>query len=336
MDQVRIGFIGVGGIAEYHLESLQKVEHAVVTAVQDINTERARQIAAKYGAAAYDTSEQLLDSGNVDAVFICTPPFARNRVEQEAARRGIHLLSEKPVALDLEEALANARVIREAGIINSSGYCLRYLDNVQQAKAYLKNKEINMVLGYRIGGIPPAPWWVKMELSGGQLVEQSTHQVDMIRYLAGEFAEVHAFHEQRQIHKQYPDATVYDVGVFAFKLDNGAAGNFSNTVASDHFGRADVEIFGKDFYMQLDGNGTLLRIVDNDQDITVKSRMDFYLEQNRSFVEAVRTKRQELVLCSYADAVATLAVTLAVNESAAQSQTVSVPHVQDERGAVSC
>jgi predicted dehydrogenase len=327
VDKVRIGFIGVGGIAEYHLDSLQKVEHAVITAVYDINAERTQEMAAKYGATAYETSEKLLDSGQVDALFICSPPFARNGIEQEAAKRGIHLLSEKPVTLNLEEAKANARAIREAGIINSSGYCLRYLDNVQQAKKYLEGKEIDMVLGYRIGGMPPAAWWRKMELSGGQLVEQSTHQVDMIRYLAGEFAEVHAFHEQRQIHKEYPESTVYDVGVFSFTMQSGAAGNFSNTSLSQHFGRADVEFFGKDFYLQMDGNGTVMKIIDNEQNITIKSKMDFYLEQNRSFVEAVRTNRQDLVLCSYDEAVATLAVTLAVNESADQRKTVSVPNV---------
>ncbi|WP_409342987.1 Gfo/Idh/MocA family protein [Paenibacillus sp. MBLB4367] len=325
MEKVRVGFIGVGGIAEYHLNTLKKVEQAVITAVHDINAERAQQIATTYGATAYETAEQLLDSGQIDALYICTPPFARNGIEQEAAKRGIHLLSEKPVTLNLEEAKANARVIREAGIINSSGYCLRYLDNVQHAKKYLAGKEIDMVLGYRIGGMPPVAWWRKMELSGGQLVEQSTHQVDLIRYLAGDFAEVHAIHEQRQIQKLHPEATVYDVGVFSFKMQSGAAGNFSNTSLANHFGRADVEFFGRDFYMQLDGNGTTLRIIDDEQNITIKSKMDFYLEQNRAFVEAVRTKRQDLVLCSYDEAVATLEVTLAVNESAAQHRSVSIP-----------
>lgn len=324
MDKVRLGFIGVGGIAEYHLSTLQKVEQAVITAVYDINADRAQKIATAYGAVAYETSERLLDSGVVDAVYICTPPFARDDIEIEVAKRGISLLSEKPVTLSLEEAKRKSAAIREAGIINSSGYCLRYLDTVQQAKQYLEGKDIDMVLGYRIGGMPGVAWWRKMELSGGQLVEQSTHQVDLIRYLAGDFKDVHAIHVQRHIHQLHPEATVYDVGVFSFTLQSGAAGNFSNTSLSRHYGRADVELFGRDFYIALEGNGTKLRIIDDEQDVTIESSLDFYLEQNRTFIEAVRTKRQDLILCDYDEAVATLAVTLAVNESAAERCTVSV------------
>lgn len=324
MEQVRIGFIGVGGMAEHHMKTLQKVENALITAVYDINRARAQQIAEAYGATAYESGEQLLDSGAVDAVYVCTPPFARDGLEAGAARRGIHLLSEKPVGLNMDEVRTTAAAIKESGIINSSGYCLRYLDTVQQAKRYLEDKQIGMVLGYRIGGMPEPAWWRKMELSGGQLVEQSTHQVDLIRYVVGEFASIHAIHEQRNIQNLHPEADVYDVGVLSFTMRSGAAGNFCNTSLSRHFGRADVEVFGHDFYLALNGNGTTLRIIDDEQDITVKSKADFYLEQDRAFVEAVRTGRQELVLCDYDEAAATLEVTLAANEAAKAGRTVSL------------
>ncbi|WP_167859092.1 Gfo/Idh/MocA family protein [Paenibacillus cymbidii] len=322
MEQVRVGIIGVGGMAEHHMKTLRQVERAQITAVCDINRERARHIAATYETTAFESAEELLDSGAVDAVYVCTPPFARNGIEAGVARRGIHLLSEKPVGLNMDEVRATAAAIKQAGIINSSGYCLRYLDTVQKAKAYLVDKQIGMVLGYRIGGLPGAEWWRKMELSGGQLVEMSTHQVDQIRYVAGEFASIHAIHEQRNIRNQYPEADVYDVGVLSFTLQSGAAGNFCNTSLSRHFGRADVEVFGHDFYLALNGNGTTLRIVDDEQDITVKSKYDFYLEQSRAFVEAVRTGNQQLILCDYNEAVSTLEVTLAANEAAKTGKTV--------------
>lgn len=323
MKKVRIGFIGVGGMAEHHMRTLRKLEEAEITAVYDIDTARAQQIAKTYGAVSYPSFERLIDSGQVDALFICTPPFAREGMEETAARKGIHLLVEKPVGLDAGEARRKERIIRESGIIHSSGYCLRYLDTVQKAKRYLAGKQIDMVLAYRIGGLPGAGWWRMMEKSGGQLVEQSTHQVDLVRYVAGEFKEVRAEYEQRCIRRIYPEATAYDVGIVSFALRSGALGTISNTCLSRHFGRGDVEFFGHDFYVSI--SGKTLRIIDDEQNVTESSDIDFYLEQDRAFVEAVRTGRQELVLGDYSEAVATLEVTLAANDSAAERRTVCLP-----------
>ncbi|CAG7641453.1 scyllo-inositol 2-dehydrogenase (NAD(+)) [Paenibacillus solanacearum] len=321
MNKVRIGFIGAGGMAEHHMKTLQKLEHAKLAAVHDVSSERARQIGKQYQMQVYDSSEQLLQSGMVDAVFICTPPFARDGIEESVARRGIHLLSEKPVGLDLEAARSKSRIIKESGIIHSSGYCLRYLESVQKAKAYLADKTVDMVLAYRIGSLPPTPWFRQMDKSGGQLVEQSTHQVDLIRYLAGEFREVHARYEQRAIRKEYPDATIPDVGIISFSLQSGAVGSFSTACMSKKFGRGDVELIGSDFYVAI--KGATLRIVDNSQELEEKLGAAYTLEQDKAFIEAVRTGRQERVLCGYDEAVATLEVTLAANESASTGRTLT-------------
>ncbi|CAG7656876.1 Gfo/Idh/MocA family protein [Paenibacillus allorhizosphaerae] len=321
MNKVRIGFIGAGGMAEHHIKTLQKLEQAELTAVHDANPDRAKQIGEQYRLQVYDSAEHLLHSGTIDAVFICTPPFARDGIEESAARKGIHLLSEKPVGLDLEAARSKSRMIKESGIIHSSGYCLRYLESVQKAKAYLTGKSVDMVLAYRIGSLPPTPWFRQMDKSGGQLVEQSTHQVDLIRYLVGEFREVHARYEQRNILKEYPDATIPDVGIISFSLQSGAVGSFSTACMSKKFGRGDVELIGSDFYVAI--RGASLRIVDNNQELDEKLSAEYSLEQNRAFIEAVRTGRQELVLCGYDEAVATLEVTLAANESANTGRTIT-------------
>lgn len=317
---VRIGFIGVGGMAEHHIKTLQKVENASIAAVFDINRTRSEEVAKTYGAVSYASAEQLLEAGQVDALFVCTPPFARTGIEEAAARRGIHLLVEKPVGLQMDDVRRKEQAIRESGIIHSSGYCLRYLDIVAKAKTYLAGKQIDMVMAYRFGGMPGVKWWRMMEQSGGQLVEQSTHQLDLIRYLAGEFREVHAIHEQRYIHNIDPEATAYDVGTVSFVLQSGAIGNITSTCLAKYVGRGATEFFGHDFYLSIDG--TTLRIVDDHQDVTETSAVDFYYEQDRTFVEAIRTGQQHLVLGDYFEAATTLAVSLAANESAATRRPV--------------
>ncbi|MBP1996034.1 Gfo/Idh/MocA family protein [Paenibacillus eucommiae] len=319
---VRIGFIGVGGIAEHHINTLKKVEHAQITAVFDINQTRSKEVAETYGAKSYESTEQLIDSGEIDALFICTPPFSRSGIEEAAARKGIHLLSEKPVGLHMEEVKIKEQIIRESGIIHSSGYCLRYQDIVAKAKAYLADKQIDLVLSYRLGDMPGVRWWRMMEQSGGQLVEQSTHQLDLIRYLAGEFKEVHAIHEQRSIQKIDPEATAYDVGTVSFVLESGAIGNITSSCLAKYVGRGGVEFYGQDFFLSIDG--MTLRIKDDNQDLTEVSEVDFYYEQDKAFVEAVRTNQPSLVLCDYSDAAVTLAVTLAANESAAAGKSITL------------
>lgn len=315
---VRVGFIGVGGIAEHHILTLQKVEHAQLTAVYDIDQIRAGQMAEVYGAKSYESIDHFITSGEVDAVFICSPPFARAGIEEAVAQQGLHLLSEKPIGLHMDEVYEKERIIRESGVINASGYCLRYLDIVSQAKEYLAHKQIDLVLAYRLGDLPGAKWWTILEKSGGQLVEQSTHQLDLIRYLAGEFKEVSATHEQRYIHRIDPGATAYDVGTVSFVLESGAIGNITSSSLAKYVGRSAVEFYGHDFFLSIDG--VTLRIVDDNQDVTITSKVDFYYEQNKAFIEAVRTKQQQLILCDYSDAAVTLAVTLAANESAASGK----------------
>lgn len=323
MNKVRIGFIGVGGMAEGHMNALERIEGAEITAVFDINEARARQIAQEHGATAYESRDQLMDSGQVDALFICTPPFARGDIEEAAAQRGLHLLAEKPVGLNLEEARRKENIIRDSGIIHSSGYCLRYLDTVQKARQFLAGRQIDMILAYRIGGMPGVPWWRIMERSGGQLVEMSTHQVDLIRYLAGDFRDIQAIYGRRHIHREHPEATVPDVGVVSFTLQSGAVGTISNTCLSQYVGRGEVELFGHNFYVSI--NGKSLLIIDNGQRHEEKCETDFVFEQDRAFVEAVRTGNRELVLGDYSEAVKTLAVTLTANESAVAHGIESTP-----------
>src|SRR5439155_16568344 len=117
-----------------------------------------------------------------DALYVCVPPFAHEDAELIAARKGIHLFVEKPVALDVDWGASVAAVIRETGILSSVGYSLRYLPATETARRYLAGKEIAMVASHRWGGLPETPWWRVMEQSGGQLVEMTTHQVDLMRY----------------------------------------------------------------------------------------------------------------------------------------------------------
>ncbi|HHX40201.1 MAG TPA: Gfo/Idh/MocA family oxidoreductase [Armatimonadetes bacterium] len=188
---LKVGFIGVGGIARRHLESARKREDIAMVAFCDVVPERARKCAEEFNGNAYESFVELYDKEKPDAVIICTPPFAHGDIEEEAARRGIHFFVEKPVAVNMETANRIARIVEETGIITQVGYMYRTAEPIKKVRELLSTRAIAMVQAhYYMPGLPSPGWWPKMELGGGQLVEQATHMLDLGRFLAGEVATV--------------------------------------------------------------------------------------------------------------------------------------------------
>lgn len=319
---VRVGFIGLGVIAQYHINALSKMPNVELTGVHDVQQDKAQEVAKATGAKVFESTDQLTNPDIIDALFVCTPQFARDDTDVIAASQGIHVFAEKPLGLDLDTVQRKERLIRESGVIHSSGYCLRYLDTVQKAKRYLADKQIDLVMAYRFNGIYTPRWWRQLHLSGGQFVDQTTHQVDLVRYLVGEIDEVYAQFERRAIRQEDPEASIYDVGTVSIRTKSGAVGSISNTCLSPHYSRGEVELFGRNFYVSI--NGMSLKIIDEHQNTTETSSMDFYFEQDKRFIEAVENGSQDSVLCSYSEALKTLEVTLAANQSAEQHRPVKL------------
>ncbi|WP_409292787.1 Gfo/Idh/MocA family protein [Peribacillus sp. SCS-37] len=312
MTKIRVGFIGAGGIAQAHLSNIFRNEFAEIAAVCDLSPERAHEAARKYRVPFYTDSDDMLESEDLQALFLCVPPFAHTNIEEKAAARGIHLLVEKPVGLDLMEAVAREQVIKNSGIICASGYCLRYLDTVRKARSYLAGKQIAMIRAHYITKFVETPWYRKMAQSGGQLVEQATHTVDLIRYLAGEILTVFA-NQSLTVMGDIPGLDIPDSTSLSFKLESGAVGSMDCTFTqTDH--SSGVELFGRGFRVVINGNA--LHIHDENGTESYESDMDFYQEQDDAFIEAIRTNDRSLILSPYSEGVRTLAVTLAANRSA--------------------
>ena len=316
MKIINVGFIGVGGIAAKHLENISKNEHASIVAVCDIDPDRVREVGEQYGVPSYINVDNMLQNESLHALFVCVPPFAHGEIEEKAASRGIHLMVEKPVGLDLPMVRAKEKAIADSGIICSTGYCLRYLDTVAKAKEYLTGKQIAMIRAHYVTTFVRTPWYRKMSLSGGQLVEQTTHTVDLIRYLAGDFRTVYT-NSALNVMTDIPDIDIPDVTSVNFMMESGAVGNLSSTfIQADH--QTGIEIMGRDFRVIIDG--TSLHVIEKDNKVTFESEIDFYEEQDNAFIDAIRFNKKELILAPYSEAVKTLAVTLAANHSGETGQ----------------
>ncbi|MFP4249954.1 MAG: Gfo/Idh/MocA family protein [Armatimonadota bacterium] len=190
---VQLGFVGTGGIANRHLGCAHKSDDMEIVATCDVVMERAQEAAEKYDAAggAYDDAVAMMDAEDLDAIVICTPPFAHGDIEEAACDRGIHFFVEKPVAISMEMAGRVLDAVRESGVITQVGYMFRKSAPIIAAQEMLSERAVAMVQAhYYMPGLPNKGWWTKMELGGGQLVEQATHMLDLGRFLAGDVKSV--------------------------------------------------------------------------------------------------------------------------------------------------
>ena len=315
---IRIGFLGAGGIAGHHLKQLQEMPEVEIAAVCDTVPERARSRAQEFGGRSYSDHRQMLDEADLHALYVCIPPFAHTDAEILAAERGVHLFVEKPVALTMEKGLEVAAAIRKAGIINAVGYSLRYLPATESARRYLSGRSVAMVTCNRWGGLPAAPWWRVMDQSGGQLVEMTTHQVDLMRYLIGEIEEVHARYARRAL-TDVAGVTVPDVQIASFLFAGGAVGSVTTSCAlTQGGGRSDMDFILRD---------ALVHYTTRDLKVTPEGapQPEPVSEQpgiDRAFVNAVLTGDPSHIRCDYEDGLRTLDVTLAANASARCGQPV--------------
>jgi len=317
---IKVGFVGAGGIASAHMNTLQAVDDVQIVAVADVDKDRAESSAARFVAKAYSDHRDMLNNEKLDALYVCVPPFAHEDQECLAARKGIHLFVEKPVAVNMEKAREIRGAIRKNKIISAVGYHWRYQSNTDRAKEILKEKTIGMVLGYWMGGSPGVSWWRRMEQSGGQIVEQTTHIFDLARYLCGDVREVYAAYANR-VSEKMPSFNIFDVGTVTLKFASGVVGTISNTSILSTPYTVGLHVIAQDLVLEIHGD---LKIIEPGHTEVFSGSVNAMLEENRAFINAIKSGDSSGIRSTYEDAVKTLATTLACNESANTGQPVEV------------
>jgi myo-inositol 2-dehydrogenase/D-chiro-inositol 1-dehydrogenase len=317
---VRVGFIGCGGIAQGHLRALHEHPHANVVAVCDVNRQAAERAAERSGAEVYTAYQEMLEEGSLDAVYLCLPPFAHGEIELAVIERGLPFFVQKPVALDLATARRIATAARAKNLITCVGYQLRYYGATDVARAAITGHTVGVVNGYYWCGVGRGSrhWLVQRAKSGGQLVEQATHTLDMLRYLVGEIRSVYALQATRVL----DEIDCPDVNALALQFENGAVGTFSATWVLDtsDWNLANVcEITYDDRRLRWSPGGVTLTEAGKSRD---EKRPDESIDV--AFIEAIRSGDRSLIRSDYDDAARTLALTLAADESARAGRPVDV------------
>lgn len=323
MKEIKIGFIGCGGNANGHMNQLAGIEGANVVAVCDVQAERAQSAAEKHNADPYTAHQALLERDNLDAVYLSLPVFVHGQPELDVIARGLPFLVEKPVAINMDIAREIEAAVTKAGLITCVGYQLRYLGSTQITQQILQDRTLNMVVGKywcSTGHGDPNAWLRQMNKSGGQLVEQATHTIDMMRYMGGEVETVYAMQANRFL----KETDCPDANSVSLQFASGAVGSLTATwaYAGDWANANILDIL----YEQELLNWNPSRVsVQEDGEWVDKTGPSPTIDE--VFVEAVRTGDASPILSPYSDAVKTLAISLAANLSAQEDRPIAISEI---------
>ncbi|MDQ1147601.1 putative dehydrogenase [Bacillus sp. SORGH_AS 510] len=190
MKKLRIGIIGVGGIAQgRHIPAfLQLSDVCEITALSDVNVERAKEVAEKNQIPnVFDNYHDLFSE--VDAVCICTPNKFHAEITVAAFEAGVHVLCEKPMALSAEECEAMIAASKRADKVLAIAYHYRFMKEAQAAKKAMK--EVGTALVVRVQALRrrKVPGWgvfTNKDLQGGgSLIDYGCHLLDLALWLMG-------------------------------------------------------------------------------------------------------------------------------------------------------
>ena len=318
--RVRVGFIGAGGIAERHVGVLRQMTDVQLIAFVDTDFGRAETLAGAHGANAYRTPQEMLNTDPVDAVYICVPPFAHGEPERAVIDAGLPFFVEKPVSLDLGTAEAIASAVLERNLLTATGYHWRYLDTVDEARVLLADNPARLVSGFWLDQTPPPRWWWRQDTSGGQIVEQATHVVDLARYLVGDIAEVFA----RAGYASRSDFAELDVAsstAVTLQFSSGTVGTLSTTCLLRWGHRIGLHLFADALAIELSDREIM---VDVGRGRPVRSAAaDPVFLEDRDFIDAVQGLENS-IRCPYGDALKSHRVALAIARSVDTGQPVSL------------
>ena len=318
--RTRIGFIGAGGIAHRHFGVLEQFDDVSVVAVADVDMARATDAAARFGARAFDDAAAMLAACELDALFICVPPFAHGEPERLAIEHDLPFFVEKPVALDLGTAQDVAAAVERKRLVTAVGYHWRYLDTVDEVKALLSATPARLLSGYWLDSTPPPRWWWKQGASGGQMLEQTTHLVDLARYLVGDVVRVYG-QSGHVARPAYPDLDVATTSTATLTFASGAIANFASTCLLGWNHRVGLHLFGENLAIELTDHDVMIDI-GRGRPVRGNGSDPVWLE-DRDFIDAVQGKANR-IRCPYPEALATLRLALAIEQSAAEGRALDL------------
>ena len=318
---LRFGIVGAGGIAQAYAQALQQLPDAELAAVADVDADAGAKFAESWECNAHVGHEALIASGECDAIVVCTPPITHPAIAREALGRGLPVLCEKPLAIGERSAQEMIDAAEAAAVPFAMASKFRYVDDVLRARDFIRAGEVGLVVLFEnsfTGYVDMSQRWnSNPEIGGGGvLIDNGTHSVDIINFMAGPIREVHAVEGKRIQH-----LPVEDTAQLFVRTAIGAVGNvdlsWSLAKDQDHF----LHVYGAEGIIRIGWQESRIRRKGESEWEVFGSGYDkigAFRNQIDDFANAIRTGRAMRI--STRDAIASVRVIEAAYRSLAGSQ----------------
>ena len=236
--------IGCGGIAQTHLQAIAEVPEAQLVAVADVNEEAAQLAADQYKCSALKDYRRVLNGKKIDAVVICTPPNTHTKIANFFLKKGVHILCEKPFALNSKQAKQMVKAAEENDCLLMMASKFRYVEDVIWAKSLIASGilgEIVLVGNVFCSHVDMRHRWNSNRAlaGGGVLIDNGSHSIDIARFLLGPLVKV-----QAEKGRSVQGLEVEDTAHIYFKTHLDTKGGIDLSWAIHKERDSYVEIFG--------------------------------------------------------------------------------------------
>lgn len=325
-DSIRIGLVGAGAIAQSYVQALQDVERVELVAVADTRKDSAVAIAELVGCSSYASHSDLLAKRICDAVVICTPPSTHPDICIDFLKDGIHVLCEKPLAINVRSAQKMHKIAALSGCVLTMGSKFRYVEDVIKAKSIVESGILGEIVLFEnafTGWVDMTKRWNSNPTvsGGGVLIDNGTHSIDIMRYFLGPIAEVQVIEGKR-----LQSTDVEDTARIFTRSSAGVMGSVDLSWSLNKELDTYLEIYGSQGTIKVGWRESRYRQSSSPDWVTFGKGYDkvqAFGSQISNFCGAIR--REEPLLITVEDALASVKVIEAAYQSMKKNTWVSVP-----------
>jgi len=238
---IRVGIIGCGAMAGVHVRGYKACNDVSVVACADVQPERALSFAAQHDIPrTYENADAMLRAEKLDVVSVCAPNYAHCAPTVEALRHGAHVICEKPIAMNSEEAAAMVAAAKDTNRLLTIGHHMRFHPYCKYLKQIIDDGELGHIYygrshALRRRGVPGwGQFHIKSQSGGGPLIDIGVHTLDLIIWLMGsprpvsvsgsvytQFGNRHTYFNPHGTYRR-EDYDVEDFACALVKFDNGS------------------------------------------------------------------------------------------------------------------
>jgi predicted dehydrogenase len=339
--QIRFGLVGAGAISTQHLEALDAIPGARITAIASASPDRARRAGEQWHVPWTTDFDELLARDDVDAVTISTPSGLHPGQALAALRHGKHVLVEKPLALSNADAQAVVDEARKRHLVAATVSQRRFepvIKAIQEAVTGGVLGPISTIVAEGFYHRPQsyydsAPWRGTIALDGGVLMNQAIHTIDLLRWIGGPVASVAGYvatigHEME----------AEDTATVSLRFSNGALGAILATTCTSTERPVELRIDGERGHIRLVGEeaaewdvpdrpAPVAAVAPSGEgggptSATWGTNAVGYVRQYTDFISAIRDGRAPAVTAE--DGAAAVAIVLAAYESSRSGRAISL------------